>query len=196
MQVIAIVNRKGGVSKTTTAAYLAMCLYQQGLKVIALDADQDASLTKWHATGALPYELRPALRDDLAQQITGLEADAVIIDTPPNDEAIIYKACGVADEVIVPIAATGLDVSRLFTTLKNVADVERMRAKNLTSVLLTRFSKGYSISQEVVNELERLKIPLLDSKIRNLARYQSYGTPSYLEEYEAVLKELGEISHA
>lgn len=44
-RVIAVVNHKGGVGKTTTAENLAVALHQRGYRVIAVDADANGDLT-------------------------------------------------------------------------------------------------------------------------------------------------------
>ena len=188
-KVIAFVNRKGGVGKTTSAAYVAMCLHSTGAQVTGIDADPDKSFLKWHSTGALPYEVREAERGTLEKQVKAL-LGTVIIDTAPNDPEIIYEVGEIADELIVPLSATGLDVNRLATTLKAVARVEKMRNQPLSSVLLVKWSKNQNISREVQQTIEQENLPLLDSKIRDLTTYKSFGTPEYLEEYRAVLSEL------
>jgi len=48
LQIIAVVNFKGGSGKTTTAAHLAQYLALQGYRVLAVDLDPQASLTALH----------------------------------------------------------------------------------------------------------------------------------------------------
>jgi len=187
--VIALVNRKGGTGKTTSAGYLAQIFHNRG-GVTGLDLDPDQSWLKWHRSGVLPYPVLAGDREDLHEQVASLGSKVVVIDTPPNDEAIVFKAAGVANEIIIPLAPTTFDLGRLATTMKTVADVERLRGVPLASILLTRWKPNLKVAQEVVDVLKEREAPLLVSRIRQLTRYTEFTTPDYLDEYEAVLKEL------
>lgn len=189
-RVIAIVNRKGGTGKTTSCAYIAMCLLEKGLPVQGIDLDPDGTWYPWWETGVLPYPVkRIETTEELEKEVMTVNS-YIVIDTPPNDPETLFDAAELADEVIVPLAPTAPDVNRLARTLSTVAKVERMRNKPLASVLLTQWRDGLIISREVETVLKQKEAPLLEAKIRDLTRYTGFVTPRYLVEYNAVLKEL------
>lgn len=67
-QVIAIVNQKGGVAKTTTTVNLAAALSEQGEKVLCIDLDPQANLTM--SLGCqMPDELPYTIADVIDQAI-------------------------------------------------------------------------------------------------------------------------------
>ena len=193
--VIAIVNRKGGTAKTTSAAYIATCLQNIGHKVTGVDADNDKSWLKWRQAVSFPYEVIEATREKLKEQVESIEGD-IVIDTPPNDGEIVFDVSEIADEVIIPLAPTGLDVNRLITTVDTVSKVERLRGKALGSVLLTKWRENFVVSKEVEEALKEKNMPLLDARIRQLTRYTRFDMPIYLEEYQTVLTELGVVNNA
>jgi chromosome partitioning protein len=168
--IVALVNLKGGVGKTTSALYFAAVAEERGEKPVVLDADNERSALEWAGAGELPFEVLEAQRDGLARQARALEKEGrtVIIDAPPNSREVLWAAAAVADRVVVPVAPTGVDVNRLRATLEVLLDVEATRGE-----LLGRF-------------------PLLEARIRSLTRYEDgFGArPTYLEEYGPAWKEV------
>ena len=69
---IAIVNKKGGVGKTTTALNLAAGLSKEGKRVLLIDLDQQANLSFW-----LNYEFdgKPTIAEMIMFSVSGMYID-------------------------------------------------------------------------------------------------------------------------
>jgi len=68
-KITALVNQKGGVTKSTTSANLAVGLAMQGKKVLAVDLDPQADLTTilgWPDTDALPVTLTDMMQKTIS----------------------------------------------------------------------------------------------------------------------------------
>jgi chromosome partitioning protein len=192
--IVAVVNLKGGVGKSTSAVYFATVAIG-GAEVVVLDADTERSALEWAAAGELPFEVVAAERDRLARQARELEGNrgdgrVVIVDTPPNDREVLRTAASVADRVVVPVAPTGVDVNRLRATLEVLLDVEATTGELDTSILLTRWDGRKRLAREAEELVGRF--PLLDARIRALTRYEDGfgGRPWYLEEYGTAWEEV------
>lgn len=190
--IVALVNLKGGVGKTTSALYFAAVAEGRGERPVVLDADNERSALEWAAGGELPYPVVAAERDGLARQARALEREGhvVLLDAPPNDREVLRVAASVADRIVVPVAPTGLDVNRLRSTLEILLDVEATRGELDTAILLTRWDARKRLAREALELLGRF--PLLSARIRDLTRYEDgFGRrPSYLEEYAPAWKEV------
>lgn len=146
--VIAIINLKGGTSKTTSAVFLAHALHEQGRKVLLVDADPQGSAQSWNEDAPSPFpfgvvglptkELHRQLQDYIGQDV-----NAVVIDTPPLEQksGIVLSALRVATLALVPVAPTAIEYKRLAAVADVVRDASDVRPDGLPvplAVLLTR----------------------------------------------------------
>ncbi|MGB7433456.1 MAG: plasmid partitioning protein RepA [Ahrensia sp.] len=127
MQVVSVVNFKGGSGKTTTTAHLAQYLALTGHRVLAIDLDPQASLTALH--GIQPeLDKNPSLFEALRYDDTRCSITEIIQPTnfpgldivPANLELQEY-------EYETPLAAANSQEGKLFFTrisraLKEVED--------------------------------------------------------------------------
>jgi chromosome partitioning protein len=192
--VVAIASLKGGVGKTTSAIHLAECAYQLGQSPAIIDADSEQSALRWAAYGQLPYRTI-VMESQLETQIADLLQvhSHIIIDSPPNQRALIGTIAKVADHVIVPALPTGLDLDRLLPTLDVLRVVDANRPGGLdAAVFLNRWTRRERLAKEAIAALEHRGLPLLRARVRDLARYRQAfgGRPAYTVEYMAVWKEV------
>src|SRR5262249_29244892 len=101
--VIAVVNQKGGVGKTTTTVNLAAALSEQGHRVLAVDNDPQSSLAL--AVGAPDTEeLYPTLGDLLIDVASGnrtLTTREAIISTPAGFDLLPCNSRLAAAELVL-----------------------------------------------------------------------------------------------
>jgi chromosome partitioning protein len=150
--ILTVANLKGGTSKTLSSAFLAHALAERGRRVLVVDADPQASITRWaemaewkiptigKATGRLHIEL-----DDIVDD----RFDAVVIDTPPTDKlrGIVESAIRAATTVLVPIAPTSAEYERMAAVRELIDDVGALNRHSrapLAAALLVRTVAGAS----------------------------------------------------
>src|SRR5690625_7817713 len=110
MRTIAVVNLKGGSSKTTSTAYLAHALAESGNDVLVIDSDPQSSTVRWSdaAGWTIPTVALPV--KNLHTRVKGITrptTEVVVIDTPPlpANTGTVYRAPPSADIVARPSAA-------------------------------------------------------------------------------------------
>jgi chromosome partitioning protein len=141
--VITVANLKGGTSKTTTAAFVAHALYELGARVLAVDADPQASLYVWHQANGFPFPAVAMPSARLHREIPGVAGDmydVVVVDTPPteHDKGITLSAIRAATHVLVPVAPTPPEYQRLPAMRSLLDDAADLEATPRVAVLLVR----------------------------------------------------------
>jgi len=118
---VAVLNSKGGVGKSTVAAHAALWLHDRGIRVAVVDADAQASTSEWLAVAAPRIRLErcdnvAALQDRLPR-LTAIHA-VVIADGPAalSPETAVLAAA--ADIVLLPIGPSMMDIWASYRTAR------------------------------------------------------------------------------
>ncbi len=116
MRTMQLLARKGGAGKTTLALHLAVAAATAGRSVAIVDADEQASALAWASRrdpDALPILVVAGGRD-LALTVARIDAELVIVDSPPSART---RGAWQPDRIVVPVQPSALDLAALGATL-------------------------------------------------------------------------------
>lgn len=143
-------NFKGGVGKSTIALLLAEMAVQHGLKVLAVDLDEQQNLAQ---TLKLTEPLFPALevRSFFDAAFADENFDMFIIDTHPAKDDTIKTAVAFADLVLIPVLADYTSI----ITLRSAIDYVTSTGIGREQVAIVKNSMTkLRLSAEVVSVLD------------------------------------------
>ena len=114
--VIAVLNLKGGCGKSTIAVNLACELAAGSESVVLLDNDAQGTASHWLSHGRLPVhgEFMPLETEEdgerLVRAVAARSERYVVLDAPAHVGAAALAAGKIADLVLVPVTASGVDL--------------------------------------------------------------------------------------
>lgn len=137
--VLAVMNEKGGVGKTTMSTHLAWMCAAIGWDTLLMDVDIQGSATKW-ANVRNDYGLQPMIpcvgrTGKVGNDIAAMAArfDVVIVDSGGRDSLEMRQAIGAADVMLLPVQAGQYDIWSLGTMDTAVMDVEQRTGEELSA---------------------------------------------------------------
>ncbi|OWJ64628.1 ParA family partition ATPase [Inquilinus limosus] len=170
--IVALLNQKGGVGKTTLALHLAGEWARQGRRVTVIDADPQGSALDWseqRARAGRPrrFGVIGLARDTLHREAPEIarDVDHVVIDGPPRVAALMRSALLASDLVLIPVQPSPFDGWASAETLRLLEEARQFRPDVLARFLLNRCGAGTVIAHDTAMSLARADPPALAVRI-------------------------------
>ena len=168
---VTIWNYKGGVGKSTISLILSEIGAQRGLRVLAIDLDEQRNLIE---TLKLSGELYPSIevRSELRDEYGDEDYDLFVIDTHPSMNKKVEEALKFADIVLVPVLGdyhSLVNLSAVFDYI-NETGVGREQAAIVKNAM-----SGLKVNHEVEEVLDEQgyavagRLPRCNTLLRNIA---------------------------
>lgn len=168
---IAVVNQKGGVGKTTLAVHLALWHAERGVRVALIDTDCQQTATRWIRGTNARITLRTQFEADAVIEEADTLTDShevVIADGPANLAESTRSLLLVTDWAIVPCGPTLPDLEATAGTLRILANAQRVRGGRWPGSLLVLArmrSPRYRLSREATEGARSLGVPVASNPL-------------------------------
>jgi chromosome partitioning protein len=170
--IVALLNQKGGVGKTTLALHLAGEWSREGKRVTVIDADPQGSALDWSAQRAkegVPrlFGVLGLARDTLHREAPELarDADHVIIDGPPRVAGLLRSALLATDLVLIPAQPSPFDGWASAEMLRLLEEARIFRPQLVARFVLNRCPARAVITRETADGLADHDPPVLESRV-------------------------------
>ena len=185
--IVALLNQKGGVGKTTLALHLAGELAVQGARVLVVDADPQGSALDWaeqRTRSGLErrFGVIGLARESLHRETSALAqgADHLVIDGPPRVTGIARSALLAADLVLVPVQPSPFDGWASAEMLRLLDEARIFRPELRARFVLNRCGARTLIARETAAALTEQQPPMLRSRIGQRVAFADAATTGRL----------------
>lgn len=150
--IIATVNQKGGVGKSTIAVHLVTWFREQNIPAALVDADVQSSSSIWakELDPATPiYRLQSS--DEILDEVKSIPEKVIIIDGPAGLGEVTRSILLVSDVALIPCGPSVLDVQAASDAIHALEQVHRIRGDIPRGAFIpNKLQKNYRLSDELL----------------------------------------------
>jgi len=164
--IIGVLNRRGGVGKTTLAINLAVVFAQAGSRLLLVDADPQGSALAWSAVRErdplfpVVGMAKPSLHKDIPE--LARDYDTVVIDGAPRVNELGRAAIMASDLIVIPVQPTPYDVWAAANTAMLVNEVRQFKDGLRAVFVVNRKIVNTAIARDVSGALAGFGFPVSD----------------------------------
>ena len=172
--ILAFLNQKGGVGKSTLSLNAAHYLVKQGASVLLIDADPQGTSSKWASLREEPpFPVIALARENMAKEIIkhAQNYDHVVVDGPPRAEALSRAVIIASDLVVLPVEASGASDWASEVTIEQVKEASQYKETLKAVFLCSRIISGTVLGKAIREHLADHGIPLLSAFVTNRVQF-------------------------
>jgi chromosome partitioning protein len=181
--IIIITNQKGGAGKTTLAFNLASAAQRHGVRTLLIDADTQATATRWAAQAPEGYEHQmrvmglAATQNKIASAVRQYveDYDLIIVDCPPSVESPIPQAMLlVADLAIIPVIPKPGDIWASTDLLAMAEQAQSINEDLKVRIMASNVVPNTGLTKLALEQLATLRpdaAPLMKSMLNQRTAY-------------------------
>jgi chromosome partitioning protein len=180
-KIIAIVNQKGGVGKTTISMQLAGTLSRRKKRVLVIDADRQGSATRWaaNATDEAPFPASvaglSAANSKIHREVVKFveDYDFIIIDCPPAVESPVpQSALLIADLALVPILPSPPDLAAAVAMCELINNLQDVNEELKARIVVNGYDPRTILGRETLGVIPEFGVDVCRSYIQDREVYK------------------------
>ena len=189
--IIAIVNLKGGCGKSTIAVNLACELAGNGEKVLLVDNDAQGTSTHWLSHNRLPVkgEFMPLENNEdgdwLVRMVSARTERYVVLDAPAHVGAASQAAGRIADLVLIPVTASGIDLVATAAAIELIREARVKRRSGMPQCLVvpSKIDRRTDAGRQIHEQLKSFGEPVAPTIHQRTAFVEAFAAGRWIGDY-------------